>query len=189
MRVTRWVLLAFALLSLASPVNAQKGHSRSSGAGHSSHSGALKGRSLKGGSGSAHKGGHYSGGHSAVPHAPRIRAAPRPRATAKSSTPRAPRVSNTPRVTTQHAPRARIAKSPPAPGARTAKGRLARSESAKRSFEKQSGHAGGWKGHVVDHIVPLACGGSDSPSNMQWQTVEAGKAKDKIERRGCGKHR
>ena len=39
---------------------------------------------------------------------------------------------------------------------------------------------------VVDHIKPLACGGADSPANMQWQTVAEGKAKDKIERKHCG---
>jgi hypothetical protein len=40
-------------------------------------------------------------------------------------------------------------------------------------------------GYVVDHIVPLACGGADMPSNMQWQTEAAGKAKDRWERQGC----
>jgi hypothetical protein len=42
-------------------------------------------------------------------------------------------------------------------------------------------------GYVVDHIKALACGGSDDPSNMQWQTVEEGKAKDQWERKepGC----
>jgi hypothetical protein len=34
----------------------------------------------------------------------------------------------------------------------------------------------------VDNIKPLACGGADVPSNMQWQTVEAAKAKDRLER-------
>lgn len=48
-----------------------------------------------------------------------------------------------------------------------------------------TGYPKGRKGYVVDHIVPLACGGSDSPSNMQWQTAAAGKAKDKVERKGC----
>jgi hypothetical protein len=40
-------------------------------------------------------------------------------------------------------------------------------------------------GYVIDHIKPLACGGPDKPSNMQWQTVAEGKAKDKWERKGC----
>jgi hypothetical protein len=35
-------------------------------------------------------------------------------------------------------------------------------------------------------LTPLACGGPDDPSSMQWQTVEAAKKKDKWERRTCG---
>jgi hypothetical protein len=34
---------------------------------------------------------------------------------------------------------------------------------------------------VIDHIVPLKRGGADVPGNMQWQTVQAAKAKDKVE--------
>jgi hypothetical protein len=36
-------------------------------------------------------------------------------------------------------------------------------------------------GYVIDHINPLECGGADAPGNMQWQTVTAGKTKDKTE--------
>lgn len=36
-------------------------------------------------------------------------------------------------------------------------------------------------GYIVDHIVALACGGEDDVSNMQYQTVEDAKAKDKVE--------
>ena len=50
---------------------------------------------------------------------------------------------------------------------------------------RRTGHPHGWPGHVVDHIVPLACGGADEPGNMQWQTVEEAKQKDTWERRGC----
>ncbi|WP_235276376.1 HNH endonuclease signature motif containing protein [Methylotenera sp. N17] len=39
--------------------------------------------------------------------------------------------------------------------------------------------------YVIDHIKPLACGGSDTPENMQWQTKAEAKAKDKWERKEC----
>jgi hypothetical protein len=32
-----------------------------------------------------------------------------------------------------------------------------------------SGYPKGRKAYVVDHVVPLQCGGADIPSNMQWQ--------------------
>jgi hypothetical protein len=64
---------------------------------------------------------------------------------------------------------------------RDANGRIHRSESAKREFMRQSGHANGWPGYVVDHIVPLKRGGCDCPENMQWQTIQEAKAKDKVE--------
>jgi hypothetical protein len=67
-------------------------------------------------------------------------------------------------------------------------GRIRRSSAAKHSFERQhpwpsTGRTSGQcPGYVVDHVKPLECGGADSPGNMQWQTVAAGKAKDKTER-------
>jgi hypothetical protein len=41
--------------------------------------------------------------------------------------------------------------------------------------------------NVPDHIVPLACDGPDAISNMQWQTIADAKAKDRWERRTCGR--
>ena len=41
--------------------------------------------------------------------------------------------------------------------------------------------SGSCPGYVVDHVKPLKRGGADAPSNMQWQTVEEGKQKDKWE--------
>lgn len=64
-------------------------------------------------------------------------------------------------------------------------GRRKRSAAAKDQFMRDSGYPHGRKGYVVDHKVPLACGGADAPSNLQWQTIAEAKAKDKIERKGC----
>jgi len=36
---------------------------------------------------------------------------------------------------------------------------------------------GACPGYEVDHVIPLACGGADDPSNMQWLTKEANRAK------------
>lgn len=64
---------------------------------------------------------------------------------------------------------------------RDSSGCIKRSESAKKDFMKETGYPNGRKGYVIDHVVPLKRDGADSPSNMQWQTKEAAKAKDKIE--------
>ena len=65
--------------------------------------------------------------------------------------------------------------------ARDSHGRIVRSEEAKKAFMAQTGYPHGRKGYVVDHKIPLARGGTDAPSNMQWQTIAEAKAKDKIE--------
>ena len=41
--------------------------------------------------------------------------------------------------------------------------------------------SGGCPGYVIDHVQPLKRGGTDTASNMQWQTKEEAKAKDRIE--------
>jgi hypothetical protein len=46
---------------------------------------------------------------------------------------------------------------------------------------------GACPGYVKDHIMPLACGGPDAVSNLQWQTIEDGKAKDRWERQACAR--
>jgi hypothetical protein len=64
---------------------------------------------------------------------------------------------------------------------RDSRGRIARSSRAKREFKKSHPCPGSCSDYVVDHLVPLKRGGSDTPDNMQWQTKRAAKAKDKTE--------
>lgn len=67
------------------------------------------------------------------------------------------------------------------------RGRIKRDPQAKRDFQKSNpcpstGKASGkCPGFVVDHVQALKRGGADAPSNMQWQSKEAAKAKDKVE--------
>ena len=74
-----------------------------------------------------------------------------------------------------------------------AEARTKRSQSANVEFKQQhpcpatGAPKGPCKGYVIFHIVPIACHGSDAPSNMKWQTVADAKAKDKWERTGYRK--
>ena len=78
---------------------------------------------------------------------------------------------------------------------RNSRGKIARSSSAKRSFQASTPclstgrTTGGCKGYVIDHRTPLACGGADSPENMQWQTSAKAKIKDRSERASRATHR
>ncbi len=66
-------------------------------------------------------------------------------------------------------------------------GEVKRSEAAKNEFKRShpcpanGANRGACPGYVIDHIFPLACGGADAPVNMQWQTIEAAKEKDRWE--------
>jgi hypothetical protein len=72
-------------------------------------------------------------------------------------------------------------------------GEYHRSKKALRAFVHQQAcpatglHKLPCPGYVIDHIKALACGGADDPSNMQWQTREEAKAKDRWELKECGK--
>jgi hypothetical protein len=65
--------------------------------------------------------------------------------------------------------------------ARDSHGHIARSPEARHEFMRETGYPHGRPGYVIDHIIPLKRGGADSPSNMQWQTREDARAKDKWE--------
>lgn len=71
--------------------------------------------------------------------------------------------------------------------ARDSSGRIQRSTTAKNEFKRANpcpstgAPSGACPGYVIDHVQPLKRGGPDAPSNMQWQTREAAKAKDRWE--------
>ena len=64
---------------------------------------------------------------------------------------------------------------------------LARSSNARKKFQSQNPcpstgrKTGACPGYVVDHIHPLKRGGADHPDNMQWQTREEAREKDRWE--------
>jgi hypothetical protein len=65
--------------------------------------------------------------------------------------------------------------------ARDVRGQIARSREATDEFKQMTGYPHRRPGYVIDHIVPLKRCGPDTPSNMQWQTIEDARAKDKWE--------
>ena len=70
---------------------------------------------------------------------------------------------------------------------RDSNGRIQRSASAIKDFKRTNPcpatgkSTGRCSGYVIDHVVPLKRGGADTPENMQWQTKEEARAKDKWE--------
>jgi 5-methylcytosine-specific restriction endonuclease McrA len=71
---------------------------------------------------------------------------------------------------------------------RDSRGRILRSYRAKHQF--RSSHpcpatgktTGRCPDFVIDHVIPLECGGRDAASNMAWQSRAEAKAKDKTEK-------
>jgi len=157
--VVFWTLLLAVLLPF--DLSAQKGHSRSSTSRPSSRSSSSSAKSRT----------SKSTKQNTVP----VRANARKESTVKKYSNRS---SASTKIT---APRATTRKSTVA--ARDSNGRIARSSSARKEFMRQTGYPSGRKGYVVDHRIPLECGGADIPSNMQWQTVQAAKIKDRTEAR------
>ena len=77
----------------------------------------------------------------------------------------------------------------PAPSAiqRDAHGRIERSGAARAAFKREHPcpatllPTGPCPGYIIDHVIALKRGGADTPANMQWQTVDEAKAKDRVE--------
>ena len=70
---------------------------------------------------------------------------------------------------------------------RDAHGRIERTGAARAAFKREQPcpatqkPKGPCPGYVIDHVFALKRGGTDSPANMQWQTVEEAKTKDRVE--------
>lgn len=71
--------------------------------------------------------------------------------------------------------------------ARDGRGRIQRSGAAVAAFRRENscpatGRArGACPGYVVDHVIALKRCGPDDASNMQWQSAEEARAKDRWE--------
>lgn len=133
------------------------------------------------GSGSYHGGGHSGGGHSGGGHHGSSSSAKSyPGAHGARSTTSSSRSLGA-WSTSSHASRA-------AAGVpRDSVGRAKRDPHQRAAFMKSNPcpstgkRSGACPGYVVDHVQPLKRGGPDRPSNMQWQTKEAARQKDKTE--------
>ena len=165
------VLLAFSVVTV--PLDAQRRGSRSS-------------------SGKVHVRGYTRRDGTSV--APYTRAAPRSRSYAAPSRPsQRGYASPSPRPRSYSKPSQPRSYKPPTarrtPSARPYRPPATRSRSARNEFLRRSGYPRGRPGYVVDHVVPLCAGGADAPRNMQWQTVEQAKVKDRQERASCAARR
>ena len=111
--------------------------------------------------------------------APTIKIAKAPKA---PKAPKEPKIAKAPKIKTESSSKCESCP-------RDTHGKIKRSKEATGAFQRQNPcpstgkTSGKCSGYVIDHKIPLAKGGADDPSNMQWQTKEAAKAKDKVERK------
>lgn len=70
--------------------------------------------------------------------------------------------------------------------ARDADGRIIRSLSVLRAFEREYPRPRDGRRWYLDHVIPLACGGCDAVHNLQWLHEKAWRDKAQWERRAYG---
>lgn len=168
MRHLALVALLVPVLALAGPTGG--GHSSGSSSSHSSTHGSSSGAD-KNYSGSKHStGGHSAGsyGSAAGSHSSTSKAS---HSTNTSRSKSSPHSTKNPTLSYSGSPK------------RDSHGKIERSAQANGDFRKRNSCPSTGKttdacpGYEVEHRTPLACGGSDSPSNMQWLTKSANRSK------------
>lgn len=128
--------------------------------------------------------GTYHAPRASIYHAPRVQTFRAPKAP-RYHAPRQPRASSTYNAPKPYRTESSYQRA--AGGNRDGHGRYKRSERAKSEFKwahpcpSTGRSSGACPGYVIDHVQALKHGGRDAPDNMQWQTVEAAKAKDRVE--------
>jgi hypothetical protein len=55
---------------------------------------------------------------------------------------------------------------------RDSHGRIKRDRSVVNEFKRETRYPTGRPGYRIDHRIPLACGGADAASNLQWLATE-----------------
>jgi len=172
------IAMMLLLCLLAWPTDAR---SHSSGGDNSSHSHESSSHSTGGSHGTSHTthgGSHayHARGVSAHSHSSQSRQS-------RSGAHHASHVARTHTTPTSNSPLSRGAIGV----ARNSHGKIARSAKAKDDFRhahpcpSTGRSSGACPGYVIDHVQALKHVGADAPSNMQWQTTAAAKAKHKIE--------
>jgi hypothetical protein len=74
------------------------------------------------------------------------------------------------------------------PPARDAGGTIIRSQTVLRAFQREHPKPQDGRKWIMDHVVPLACGGCDAVQNLQWLPEEQWRAKSLWERKVYGGH-
>jgi 5-methylcytosine-specific restriction endonuclease McrA len=71
------------------------------------------------------------------------------------------------------------------PAMATERSSAVRSQFQRHTICPSTGKYGRCRDHVIDHVMPLCAGGADNLANLQYQTIEDAKIKDRWERKLC----